>query len=237
MRPVKLGMAALVAVVLSACQSLPQVPYDRATAGNIKTVYVVTPAMPERPTVALASTVGQSFGLIGALIDAGMQSSRESDFEAIAKAQNFNGKETLMRHLDASLVANGYALVHDTSARKTSTLLKDKDFALPAGTAADAYFDIVMSYGYYASGISTPYRPYVSMTAKLVRASDKALLMQKSVFYNPLGVAPEQTVTIAPDPAYEFQDFDALKADPEKAIKGMDVALQQVAGALGTLLK
>lgn len=235
MRRLNWVMAAIVVAALSACQSMPQVPYDRATAGNIKTIHVVTPAMPERPGVVLASTVGQSFGLIGALIDAGMQSSRESDFEAVAKAQNFDAKATLMRHLDASLATSGYTTAHSDTVRKKQDFLEA--YAQPAGAQADAHLDIVLHYGYYAAGISTPYRPFVSLTTKLVRASDKALLMQKSVFYNPLGAAPEQTVTIAPDPAYEFTDFDALKGNPEKAIKGLDVALEQVAGAMGTLLK
>jgi hypothetical protein len=235
MRRVKLGVAAFVAVVLSACSTLQQVPYDRATAGEIKTINVVTPAAPDRPAVVLAATVGQSFGLIGALIDAGMQSSRESDFQDVAKSQNFVGKEAFERHLDAALAAGGYTPAHYSVARPKADFLKA--YPTSADMKADAHLDVVMHYGYVASGIATPYRPFVSVNAKLVRASDNALLMQKSIFYNPLHSAPEQTVTIAPDPAYEFADFDALKADPEKAIKGLDGAIAQVAGAMGTLLK
>jgi hypothetical protein len=235
MRRVKLGVAALAAVVLSACSTLQQVPYDRATAGEIKTINVVTPSAPDRPAVVLAATVGQSFGLIGALIDAGMQSSREGDFEEVAKSQNFIGKEAFERHLDAALTAGGYTPAHSSIARPKADFLKS--YAAPADVKADAHLDIVMHYGYVASGIATPYRPFVTVNAKLVRASDNALLMQKSIFYNPLYAAPEQTVTIAPDPAYEFADFDALKADPEKAIKGLDGAIAQVASAMGTLLR
>jgi hypothetical protein len=164
-----------------------------------------------------------------------MQSSRESDFEDAMKAQNYIGNEAFMRHLDGALTAGGYTPAHYTVKREKAGFLK----AYPKGgdAAADAHLDIVMYYGYIASGMSTPYRPFVSVNAKLVRASDNALLMQKSIFYNPLNAAPENTVTIAPDPAYEFADFDALKGDPEKAAKGLDTAIAQVAGAMGTLLK
>jgi hypothetical protein len=235
MRRVHWGMATLVAVVLSACQTLPQVPYDKASAGNIKTINIVQPSMPDRPNVVLAATVGQSFGLIGALIDAGMESSRESDFEAAMKTQNFAGKDAFMKHLDEALTAGGYSPAHDTAPRLASGFLKT--YAQPASGPADAHLDIVMQYGYLAAGMATPYRPYVAVSCKLVRASDNALLMQKSIFYNPLNAAPEQTVTIAPDPAYEFTDFDALKADPEKAAKGLDAAITQVASTMGTLLR
>jgi hypothetical protein len=235
MRRVHWAMAALVAVVLSACQTMEQVPYDRASAGNIKTINVITPKAPDRPAVVLASTVGQSFGLVGALIDAGMQSSRESDFETAMKTQNFIGNDAFVRHLDGALTSGGYAPAHSSVKRETQGFLK----AYPKGAdvQGDAHLDVVMHYGYIASGMSTPYRPFVSVNVKLVRASDSALLMQKSIFYNPLNGAPENTVTIAPDPTYEFTDFDALTADPAKAAKGLDTAIAQVATAMGTLLK
>jgi hypothetical protein len=67
-------------VALAGCAGAPAVPYDRATAGDIKTIGVLTPSFPDHPYVILASSVGQHLGLIGALVDAGMRSSRESSF-------------------------------------------------------------------------------------------------------------------------------------------------------------
>jgi len=224
----------LTSLFIAGCQTLPQVPYDRGTAGNIKTISVITPATPDRPRVVLASTVGQSFGLIGALIDAGMQDSRESNFQAVVTQRNFKGQEVMVARLDAALQGDGYTPVHASVSRAGSSFVKD--YKLEAGSA-DAYIDVVMNYGYLAAGLSTPYRPFVHVDCKLVRASDNAVLMQKSIFYNPLNSAPSQTVTIAPDPNYEFKDFDALMGDPDRAVKGLDEAVSQVASAMGTLLK
>jgi hypothetical protein len=235
MRYARLYTAVLVAAVLSACQSMPQVPYDRATAGNIKTINIVTPAAPERPRVVLMSTVGQSFGLIGALIDAGMQEAREDDFEDITKAQNFAANDAFKKHLDQALRADGYAAVYSEAKRAQHGFLKS--YSAPSSGAADAHLDIVMNYGYYATGLATPYRPFVYMETKMVRASDNALLMQKTVFYNPLNAPPKDAVTIPPDPAYEFPDFESIEKDPAKAVKGLDHAIQQVAGAMGVLLR
>ncbi len=192
--------------------------------------------MDPNSSVVLAATVGQSFGLVGALIDAGMQSSRESDFEAMAKSQNYSAPAAFGRYLDTALTVNGYAVVHDSVGReRTSGFLKT--YRQPASVTAEAHLDTVLNYGYYAAGLSTPYRPFVTADCKLVRNSDGALLMQKSIYYNPLNSAPEQTVTIAPNGAYEFSDFETLKKDPEKAIKGLDDAISQVANTMGTLLK
>lgn len=177
-------LAAIVAAILSACQTLPQVPYDRASAGTIKTINVVTPSMDDESRVVLASTVGQSFGLVGALIDAGMQASRESDFEALAKSQSFAGRTAFARHLDAALIASGYGVAHDDVKRAADGQFL-KSYKQPESISAEAHLDVALNYGYYASGLSTPYRPFVVANAKLVRNSDGALLMQKSIFYNP----------------------------------------------------
>jgi hypothetical protein len=236
MRFAHIAMAVLLAMLISACQTLPQVPYDRATAGNVKTINVVTPAMDADSSVVLASTVGQSFGLVGALIDAGMQSSRESDFKAMATAQNFSGRDAFSKHLDAALMASGYQVAHDNINRPSGYEFL-KSYTQPSTISAEARLDVVVSYGYIASGLSTPYRPFVAANCKLVRNSDNALLMQKSIFYNPLNDPPADTVTVSPDPNYVFNNFEGLKNDPQKTIKGIDSALAQVAGAVGALLK
>lgn len=220
-----------------ACQTLPQIPYDRVSAGNPKAVRVLTPAAPGRASVVLAATVGQSFGLIGALIDAGMQSNRESDFEKITAARSFSGKDVFLRKTLEALKAGGYDAAEGPITRTERGFMK----AYPSATdlPADAYLDISMNYGYLAAGMSTPYRPFIYAECRMVRASDKAVLMQRTIAYNVLNTVniPETAVTIAPDPAYEFKDFDALIADPDRAVQGLDAALGQVAAATATLLR
>ena len=53
---------AAIAVWLGSCATKPEIPYDRGSA-SIHTIGIITPAFPDGPSVALASTVGQSFGL------------------------------------------------------------------------------------------------------------------------------------------------------------------------------
>jgi hypothetical protein len=62
--------------------------------------------------------------------------------------------------------------------------------------------------------------------------------MQDVVVYNPVGpAAPSKAITIAPDPAVQFVDFDALMADPDRAVLGLRTAVEQSAHGLGALLK
>ena len=64
-----------------------------------------------------------------------------------------------------------------------------------------------------------------------MRANDDAILMQDTIYYNAIN-APDKVVTIAPDPAYAFTDFDTLMADPTKAVGGVRVAMEQSADTL-----
>ena len=69
MRPIKLCSVIMLAVTLGGC-TVPKIPFDRSAAGHVRTIGIVTPGFPSGPSVELASSVGQSFGLIGALVGA-----------------------------------------------------------------------------------------------------------------------------------------------------------------------
>ncbi len=226
-------LAALL-LVLSACAA-PEIPYDRSTAGEIKTIGVVTPRFPSGPAVVLASSVGQSFGLIGALVDAGLQARRESRFQELLVSQNYSVVDDFTATVVRRLREGGYNVTLLPATRDGADFLKQ----YPAGSGIDAYLDLVsLGYGYIAAGIgsSTPYRPALVVRARLVAAKDSSVLMQDLIVYNPINKVAK-AVTIAPDPAYEFVDFDTLVGDPATATKGLQTAVDQSAQAIATLLK
>jgi hypothetical protein len=236
MRRVILAVILPLVVVLAGCATTPQIPYDRMTAGEIKAIGIVTPKFPNRATVILATTVGQSFGLVGALVDAGLQEGRDSSFDKMVKAQNFVAQDAFMQRLTETLQGHGYT-VSNISAMRTRDGFMDKYPMEPT----DAYLDLVVtSYGYIAAGIgnSTPYRPRFAVQVRLVRASDSSVLMQDTVLYNPYTPGGEtKAITISPDPAYEYATFDALESSSEKAVTGLQDAVYRSADAVGNLLR
>jgi hypothetical protein len=233
-------MAAAVAAAVASvagCVSNPEIPYDRSSASAVKSIGILAPSFPDGPTVVLASSVGQSFGLIGALVDAGMQSNRDSTFEHLLEGQRFSAQDTFVHYIAAGLRADGYRVVMIPVNRSKADFVA----SYPKGPAngVDAYLDIVaQGYGYIAAGISakTPYRPDISLKARLVEAKDSSVLMQEAVAYNPVSVTKD-VITITPDAEYEFKDFDALVADPNKATTGLKMAMQHSAEMVATLLK
>src|SRR5580658_1350936 len=224
-------------LLLAGCARNPEIPFERASVPQITTIGVVTPGFPDGPDIVLATTVGQSFGLIGALVDAGMKSNRDTKVLAAMQSRNFSARDAFLSKLTAGLEAEGYRVALIPATREARKFVEN--YAGAPQHPVDAYLDIFTTgYGYLAAGIgdSTPYRPVLYLEARLVRAADKAILMTDRIRYNPIQ-AGSNMITIAPDPAYEFTDFDTLVGNPDRAMDGLRGALEQSAQTVCTLLK
>jgi hypothetical protein len=234
-----IGALVAAGLFLSACAGLQEVPYDRMSSGQIKTIGIITPSAPKEASIILASSVGQSFGLVGALVDAGLQANRETHFKAVVAKEQFSAQDAFLGRLKEQLSSRGY-IVSDISAARPSSKFLDK---YPDNANVDAYLDIVVSsYGYVSAGIgsSTPYRPQLMLQVRLVQAKTSQVLMQDTIFYNPVGpyaAGSNKMVTITPAPAYNFVDFDRLEADPHLAVEGLRDATYQSADMVSTLLR
>ena len=231
----------LLGLLLAGCASKP-VPFDRSTAASVKTIGLVTPSFPNSANVVLATSPGQSFGLIGALVDAGLQANRESRFREIVAAQQLSVPDNFKEVLHTTLAGAGYSVVAVDIADRSGTSFLPK-YPQQSEPKVDAYLDIVtVSYGYVAAGVGSgaPYRPYYSIKAQLVSAKDGSLLMQDSIVFNavgPTGATGIEAVTIAPNPQPNYTTFDALTADPTGAVEGLRIATRQTAEAVGKLLR
>ena len=78
----------------------------------------------------------------------------------------------------------------------------------------------------------------------MVSTNGAAVLMQETIDYNLVrpraglfGDPYEHVVTVAPDPSYQFRNFDALIADPPTATLGMLAAADRSAQTIGKLLQ
>jgi hypothetical protein len=242
MRDVMGKCRALIAIVLasaclSACAPKPEIPFDRSAGPPIKSIGLLTPKEPDGAAVVLATDVGRSFGLIGALVDAGMQANRESKFKLALSSQNFSFDTVASKALRDCLAQDGYTVVEVPVTRSSSGFLSK--YPKAEDTKVDAYLDMVVTgYGYIAAGIgdSTPYRPGFRAMVRLVRASDASILMDDTIMYSPIG-NPVNAVTISPPEDHYFTDFDSMVADPVHAVAELDEAILQSEQAACRLLK
>lgn len=236
MRFAKLAAAFAALLCVAACASQPEIPYDRSALPNNKTIGLLTPGWSSGPSSVLASDVGRSFGLVGALVDATMQSNRESELNKILVAKNIDINAMFVSRLKSNLESKGFKVVSVDADAKRSKPLKKYPSAIDG---VDSYLDVVVpNYGYLAAGIAkdAPYRPWFLSQIKLVRATDAGVLMQDVVTYNTIGEA-KNVVTLSPDPQYAFARWDDVTASPDQAVAGINDAADKSADAIANLLR
>lgn len=225
--------AVAAAMLVTACAS-PYVatPYDRASA-NITSIAVVDDALPEKPMAYEVASIGSNLGLIGALVDAGIQAERQNAVHKALEGINFDAESRLEARLSEKLQADGYAVaLLPEQVRAKREFLK----TYPEANGAEAYLDVVVNgYGYLSSGAGQPFRPYVQAQVKLVRVSDGAKLMENIIVSNPLS-AVEGVVTLTPNPEYAFNNRSDLLADPNRLAAGIEDALFNVADTAARLM-
>lgn len=225
-------------MLLSAC-AVPVIPYDRG-ATPVKTLAVLSPGWPTSgPTALLASSPAQSFGLVGALVGAAIQANLDSKFRDSIAGQNFDAEAMFRTKMIAALKARGYDVVEATARTDRTEFVEGGYGNLAADTKPDAYLDcLVARIGYAAAGVTdaAPFRPFLGLRCRMTQTGGSTVLMRDTIIYNPLTQAAG-FVGLSPDPAYVFTNSELLFADPVKAVKGMQDAIDKVTDALGTLLK
>ena len=228
-----LGIVAILS--LGACAS-PYVatPYDR-TSASVESIVVADDSAPEKAIAYEVASVGSNFGLIGALVDAGIQAERQDAVNDALVGVQFDAEDKLEDRLISALGAQGYTVAPlPGQPRAKREFLK----AYPtAPDGVDAYLDITLNYyGYMSSGAGQPFRPSVWAQVKLVKVADGSTVMENQIVYNPLNVA-EGVVTLPPNPEYAFNNRGDLLADPARLAAGIEDALNQVADTAAQLLR
>jgi hypothetical protein len=106
---------------------------------------------------------------------------------------------------------------------------------------ADAYLDVVvLQYGYMESGFfGGKFAPGVAAKARLIRASDKKVLMERTIDYDASAViAPRlRFLVIRPDPQSYITSFNEFVAHPDQVRDGLKKGLATVGETIAGLLK
>jgi hypothetical protein len=122
--------------LLSACAT-PSIPYDRGATPAVQTIGVLSVKPPNTPVVVLASTVGRSFGLIGALVDAGMMQARDTHFREMLDLHQYSGPEHFSTYVREAVAAQNYQVSDQRYQRISDEYLPD----YKALNGADAWLD------------------------------------------------------------------------------------------------
>jgi hypothetical protein len=226
---------AVLAASLSACASTYRATPLATGAAPITRVAILDDALPEGVSAVEVASVASNFGLIGALVGAGVQDSREDAIDATLASVSFDAEADLERMVAEALSANGVQSVVAQSGRRPQ-----RKFMVSYPTVegdVQAYLDLVAAnYGYTSAGHGQPWRPTTDVMVRLVSATGNRTLMENRITYNVMN-PPRGVITIAPNPEFTFNNREEMRANPEKLANGIRDALRQVATTAAGLMR
>ena len=225
------ALALLVATLLSGCATAPQQAFDREQATSIKTVVIAQ--RPNQPdyTVDIIGHPGQSFGLVGGLIEMADAMAKMKQLTPVIDPAETRLQDRFSAALAQRLTAAGYA-VQVIELRSIPSQDADLLTQVKALAKADAVVAVGMLGSYVAAGLSTPYSPNVRVLVRMLDMTSGATLYRESLNYGP---APQLQgpVLLSVDPKYRFANFEAVLANPGLArgglLAGLDPLAQQIA--------
>jgi len=236
-RMIGLALAGLFAIAATGCASMPeQQAYNRDAHANVKTIAVLE-TQPTRTTVMMLNHPGASFGLIGGLVAAADQSSKQGKYDAILEKTQFQPLPYFRERLTAHMAGRGYTLVWPASQVQAGKVDRGS-FGLRKAyaptQAADAQMDVNFGFvGYAAAGAGdgSPYRPTATMAVRLVAPDGKQNYYTDYYAYNNV-FNIKKAVVIDGDPKYVYPGFDDLEKAGVDSVEGLRLAIDALAARI-----
>lgn len=227
-----IALAAATLSVAACATPYAAVPYEADTAG-VETITLIEDVGSAKVLAYEVASVGSNFGLVGALIDAGVQSSRRARVEEALTAAEFDAQDYFRTELTTALETLGYDVeTIQLGERERLELLE----TYPANDDVEAYLDVVLrSYGVLSSGAGTPFRPHSSAEAQLYRPGDGSILMRNTVHFNTIGT-PTGQIVLTGDAADAFRNREDLLDDTDELLTAIKDAISQTAQTIAGLM-
>lgn len=219
--------AALVglAPMLAGCANqAAMVGYDRSSGTRLRQVAVLLPGFPPTPSVGVNGRLNSSFFSVPlAVVGAAMDNNRTKELTEVLAQQNFKPAMFMQSALASVLRQRGVslALCAADPARKEFAASYGADLMAGMEAALDV---VVTDYGFLAlsSNVHAPYRPRLTLDARLV-AADHSVLMSDhfdldNIYWRQANSNPSR-------PRLDFSTYAEVIADPRAAAAALQTAM------------
>lgn len=227
-------LACVASTLLGACAK-PYVgtPFTPQSA-PLTVVALADDSVPESVIAYQAGSTMSNFGLLGALIDAGVQSSRKGAVNEALEGISYDPENMVEQYLIDTLgQQNITAAVVDGPNREKREFLVSYP-AASAETQANLDF-VVTSFGYMQAG-GNAWRPAVTADVRLTGVTDGKTLMENRIAYN-IPNTQAGVITVSPNPDYVFANREDMVSNPERLADGLNDALRKVVEVAAGLLR
>jgi hypothetical protein len=227
-------LAVLALLATSACATpYVAIPYE-ADQNPVATITLIEDVGSANVMAYEFASAGGNFGLVGAIVDAGVQSSRRARVEEVLENAGFDAQAFFRTRLTEELEALGYAVeIAQIDGRNRADLMETYP---DDGDEVQAYLDTVLrSYGFVSAGAGTPFRPHASVEAQLVNPDTDAVLKRNAVIYASVG-QPQGQIVLSPNPRHVYNNREELLEDPDRLVDAVRAAISETAVTVARLL-
>lgn len=229
-----LVLPAIFALFLGGCVSVPNVDADRATTSRIKKITLLAiPAPREIPVANLGGAAG-AFGLVGGLVQAGVNSSHAKQFAGYLASKKIDLAHSLEDAVIAALKEDGFEVMVDRNQKpKLAPDGKSDDFS-NVQVDADAILSVwSVSIGYISPPNSSHYEPSGIVKVRLLDAKTKTDLYYKT-FVIGWKLPMKESIYLETDDEFRYKSIEEFTIHEDEAVQGLFAAQKLVAQKIKT---
>jgi hypothetical protein len=230
--PLKLAIAMGLALLLSACGSLPPANFEQSSRIAVRRVCLASLGVPDRPQVTIMNPIGAGFGVLGTLIESHRAAGAQQEMQAVLAKAGYNYESALTDSVFQAMGKAGFTMIRSPESRPE----KERSHFMshyPSVSRVDAFLDVYVDYiGFQALQSSDDFRPHLEISARLVNAKDGEILFQDRIVYGLAVATDEDAVLVRAEDNYRFKDRTALEANPSRTAHALQGAIEAVAWEL-----
>ncbi|WP_260858894.1 hypothetical protein [Paraburkholderia sp. BCC1885] len=218
--------------LLTGCTSLPKTDLASDNREKLHSIAMLDVAEPRGENVANFGGAAGAFGLIGGLVQGGVNSSHTSTYTQHVASEKIAFAPVVNDGLTTRLSSDGYEIVvlHDQHA-KLSSDGKSDDFS-DVKTTADAILSVwITSLGYASPPASSDFIPWVVIRARLLDSKSK-----QDMYFKTFACGWDikgNSVHVVADAKYHYGSFGTLIEQFDQSVAGLKDCEQAVVAAIG----
>ena len=219
---------------LSGCVTVPNVDADRAATNRIKKIALLAVPAPREIPVANLGGASSAFGLVGGLVQAGVNSSQAKQFAEFLTLKKIDLAQTLEAAVIAALKDDGFEVTVERKLKpKVASDGKSDDYS-DLHVDADAILSVwSVSFGYVSPPNTTHYAPSGVVKVRLLDAKTKADIYYKT-FVIGWKLPMKESVYLETDGRFRYKSIGEFASHEEEAVQGLFEAQQLVARKIKT---
>jgi hypothetical protein len=233
----KLFAAILATMALAGCVSVPKTAFDKSANAHVRKVAVLRIAEPRETVVMNIGGAAGAFGLVGGLVQAGINQSNTDAFKKAMSDARVTFAPDMEKALHADLRSQGYEVVElPRVGLRVDEATKQVDYS-QLSTDADAILHVWVNVnGYVSSAFSLDYQPWIAVGAEMVDAKSRKRTYYQ-VLSTGLGTKHESIEPIESDAKYRYGSASALLEASPVAIEGLKDTQQRMLRRVAQQLK